>query len=83
MEECSLWVGSDLLTQVKEFKYLRGLVQDGKMGVWDGPVGWCTMGSIADVVPSIVGKKELSWKMKPSIFQSTYVLTLTYYHLKE
>lgn len=55
--DCSLWVGSKLLPQVREFKYLRVLfTSDGKM---DFEVAdRCCISSNAGIVPDCCGKKK-------------------------
>jgi len=60
--ECSLRVGSKLLLQAKEFKYLGVLfTSEGKMRA---------------LYRSVVVKRELSRKAKLSIYRSIYVPTL-------
>jgi len=79
--ECSLRVGSELLPQAKEFKYLRVLfTSEGKMeremDRWIGAAS----AVMRALYRSIVVKRELSRKAKLSICRSIYVPTLTYGH---
>ena len=76
--ECSLWVGSELMPQAKEFKYLEVLfTSEGKMeremDRWIGAVS-----AVIQVLYRSVVKKELSRKAKLSIYQSIYIPTLIY-----
>ena len=79
--DCSLWVGSELLPQVEEFKYLRVLFtsedkMEHELDRWIGAasaVVWA-------LYQTVVVMKELSQKAKLSIYQSVYVPTLTYGH---
>ncbi|KAK3547561.1 hypothetical protein QTP86_024709 [Hemibagrus guttatus] len=78
---CTLQVGGEVLPQVGEFKYLGVLfTSEGRM---DREIDrW--IGAAAAVMRSmywsVVVKKELSRKVKLSIYQSVYVPTLTYGH---
>ncbi|KAK3517314.1 hypothetical protein QTP70_002959 [Hemibagrus guttatus] len=74
---CTLQVGGELLPQVEEFKYLGVLfTSEGRM---DHEIDR-QIGAAAAVMRSVVVKKELSQKAKPSIYQSIYVPTITYGH---
>ncbi|KAK3549885.1 hypothetical protein QTP86_015499 [Hemibagrus guttatus] len=78
---CILQVGGEVLPQVEEFKYLGVLfTSEGRM---DREIDR-RIGAVAAVMRSmyrsVVVKKELSQKAKLSIYQSIYVLTLTYGH---
>jgi len=79
VKRCSLWVGSKLLPQAKELKYLRVLfMSEGKMErEMDRRIGMASAVMRA-LYRSIVVKRELSWKAKLSIYRSTYVPTLAY-----
>jgi len=56
--ECSLRVGSELLPQAKEFKYLGVLfTSEGKMGAGDGQTDWCGVCSNASAVPVRCGEE--------------------------
>jgi len=81
MVEFSLRVGSELLPQAKEFKYLGVLfTSEGKIErVMDRWIGAASAVMWA-LYQSIVVKRELSRKAKLSIYQSIYVPTLTYGH---
>ncbi|KAK3568311.1 hypothetical protein QTP86_003822 [Hemibagrus guttatus] len=78
---CTLQVGGEFLPQVKEFKYLGVLfTSEGRMDCeidrWIGAAA----AVMRSVHWSVVVKKELSWKVKLSIYQSIYIPTLTYGH---
>ena len=79
--ECSLRVGSELLPQAKEFKYLGVLfTSEGKMErEMDRRIG-AASAVMRALYRSVVVKKELSRKAKLSIYRSIYVPTLTYGH---
>ncbi len=79
--DCSFRVGSELLPQVKESKYLRVLITsevkmepeiDRRIGA-ASTVMWV-------LYWTVVVKRELSQKAKLLIYQSIYVPTLTYGH---
>ncbi|KAK3562387.1 hypothetical protein QTP86_033524 [Hemibagrus guttatus] len=77
----TLQVGGEVLPQVEEFKYLGVLfTSEGRM---DREIDR-RIGAVAAVMRSmyrsVVVKKELSRKVKLSIYQSIYVPTLTYGH---
>ncbi|KAK3541996.1 hypothetical protein QTP86_009836 [Hemibagrus guttatus] len=78
---CTLQVGGEVLPQVKEFKYLGVLfTSEGRMDrEIDRRVG-AAAALMRSMYRSVVVKKELSRKAKPSIYQSIYVPTLTYGH---
>ena len=79
--ECSLRVGSELLPQAKEFKYLGVLfTSEGKMErEMDRRIG-AASAVMRALYRSVVVKKELSRKAKLSIYRSIYVPILTYGH---
>ncbi|XP_051775984.1 uncharacterized protein LOC127526050 [Erpetoichthys calabaricus] len=79
--ECPLRVGSEILPQVEEFKYLGVLfMSEGRMErEIDRRIGAASTVMRA-LHRSVVVKKELSRKAKLSIYQSIYVPTLTYGH---
>ncbi|KAK0144408.1 Ankyrin repeat and sterile alpha motif domain-containing protein 1B [Merluccius polli] len=79
MVDCSLRVGSELLPQVKEFKYLQILfMSEGKMECeMDRRIG-AASAVMRALYRTVVVKRELSQKAKLSIYQSIYVPTLTY-----
>ena len=79
--ECSLRVGSELLPQAKEFKYLGVLfTSEGKMErEMDRRIG-AASAVMRALYRSVVVKKELSRKAKLSIYRSIYLPTLTYGH---
>jgi len=81
MVECSLRVVSELLLQAKEFKYLGLLfVSEGKMErEMDKRIG-AASAVMWGLYWSVLVKRELSWKMKLSIYRSIYIPTLTYGH---
>ena len=79
--DCPLRVGVELLSQAKEFKYLRVLfTSEGKMeretDRWIGAAS----AVLRALYQSVMVKKALSRKVKLSIFQSIYVTALTYGH---
>ncbi|KAK3516276.1 hypothetical protein QTP70_008643 [Hemibagrus guttatus] len=78
---CTLQVGGEVLPQVEEFKYLGVLfTSEGRMDrEIDRRVG-AAAAVMRSMYWSVVVKKELSRKAKPSIYQSIYVPTLTYGH---
>ncbi|KAK3518183.1 hypothetical protein QTP70_033879 [Hemibagrus guttatus] len=78
---CTLQVGGEFLPQVKEFKYLRVLfMSDGRMDrEIDRRIG-AAAAVMQSMYRSVVVKKELSRKVKFSVYQSIYVPTLTYGH---
>lgn len=77
MVDYSLQVGSRSLPQVKEFRYLGvRFTSEGRMNCETER----RMGSVSAVLQKlyrIVVKRELSWKAKLSIYQSTYAPTFT------
>ena len=77
--ECFLWVGSELLPQAKEFKYLGVLfTSEGKMErEMDRRIGAAS--AVMRALYRSVVVSELSRK-KLLIYQSIYVPTLTYPH---
>ena len=79
--ECSLRVGSELLPQAKEFKYLGVLfTSEGKMErEMDRRIG-AASAVMRALYQSVVVKQELSRKAKLSIYRSIYLPTLTYGH---
>ncbi|XP_042604086.1 uncharacterized protein LOC122141275 [Cyprinus carpio] len=78
---CPLQVGGDLLPQVEEFKYLGVLfMSEGRMEREnDSRIGAASALMRLMYLPVVV-KKELSCKLKLSIYLSIYVPTLTYGH---
>ncbi|KAK3533231.1 hypothetical protein QTP70_013673 [Hemibagrus guttatus] len=78
---CTLQVGGEVLLQVEEFKYLGVLfTSDGRMDrEIDRRIG-AAAAVMQSMYRSVVVKKELSQKVKLSIYQSIYVPTLTYGH---
>ncbi|KAK3528527.1 hypothetical protein QTP70_001730 [Hemibagrus guttatus] len=78
---CTLQVGGEVLPQVEEFKYLGVLfTSEGRMDrEIDRRIG-AAAAVMRSMYRSVVVKKELSWKVKLSIYQSIYVPTLTYGH---
>ena len=80
--ECSLRVGNEILPDVEEFKYLGVLfTSEGRME-WevDRRIGAASAIMRALHRPPVVVKKELSQKVKLSIYWSIYVPILTYDH---
>ncbi|KAK3559562.1 hypothetical protein QTP86_013728, partial [Hemibagrus guttatus] len=77
---CTLQVGGEALPQVEEFKYLEVLfTSEGRMDrEIDRQIGAAAV--MRSMYRSVVMKKELSRKVKLSIYQSIYVPTLTYGH---
>ncbi|KAI3365316.1 hypothetical protein L3Q82_010406, partial [Scortum barcoo] len=78
---CPLRVGGEVLPQVEEFKYLGVLfTSEGKMErEIDRRIG-AASAVMRSVYRTVVVKKELSRKVKLSIYRSIYVPTLTYGH---
>ncbi|KAK3560889.1 hypothetical protein QTP86_022884, partial [Hemibagrus guttatus] len=78
---CTLQVGGEVLPQVEEFKYLGVLfTSEGRMDrEIDRRIG-AAAAVMRSMYRSVVVKKELSRKVKLSIYQSIYVPTLTYGH---
>ncbi|KAK3574904.1 hypothetical protein QTP86_018369, partial [Hemibagrus guttatus] len=78
---CTLQVGREVLPQVEEFKYLGVLfTSEGRMDrEIDRRIG-AAAAVMRSMYRSVVVKKELSRKVKLSIYQSIYVPTLTYGH---
>ncbi|KAK3522459.1 hypothetical protein QTP86_011803 [Hemibagrus guttatus] len=78
---CTLQVGGEVLPQVEEFKYLGVLfTSEGRMDrEIDRQIG-AAAAVKRSMYRSVVVKKELSRKVKLSIYQSIYVPTLTYGH---
>ncbi len=72
-----LWVGSELLPQAKEFKYLL-FTSEGKMEM-DRRIG-AAPAEMWALYQTIVVKRELSQKAKLSIYQLIYVPTPTCGH---
>jgi len=81
MVVCSLRVGNELLPQGKEFKYLGVLfTSEGKMErEMDRRIG-AASSVMRALYRSVVVKRELSRKVKLSIYRSIYIPTLTYGH---
>ena len=79
--ECLLWVGSEVLPQVQVFKYLGILlISDGR---WERVIDRQIDAASAVVQTlswSVVVKRELSQKARPSVYQSIFVPILTYGH---
>ncbi|KAK3564781.1 hypothetical protein QTP86_026411, partial [Hemibagrus guttatus] len=78
---CTLQVEGEVLPQVEEFKYLGVLfTSEGRMDrEIDRRIG-AAAAVMRSMYRSVVVKKELSRKVKLSIYQSIYVPTLTYGH---
>ncbi|KAK3527104.1 hypothetical protein QTP86_010820 [Hemibagrus guttatus] len=78
---CTLQVGGEFLPQVEEFKYLGVLfTSEGRMDrKIDRRIG-AAAAVMWSMYRSVVVKKELSRKVKLSIYQSIYISTLTYGH---
>ncbi|KAK3547532.1 hypothetical protein QTP86_021516, partial [Hemibagrus guttatus] len=78
---CTLQVGGEVLPQVEEFKYLGVLfTSEGRMDCEiDRQIG-AAAAVMWSMYRSVVVKKELSRKVKLSIYQSIYIPTLTYGH---
>ncbi len=79
--DCYIWVGSELLPQAKEFKYL------GVLFMSKGKTEHDTDRQISPLLAVMWGlyqtvmvKRELSQKAKLLIYQSIFVPTLTYGH---
>ncbi|KAK3544860.1 hypothetical protein QTP86_027529, partial [Hemibagrus guttatus] len=78
---CTLQVGGELLPQVEEFKYLGILfTSEGRMDCEIDRQISAVAAVMWSMYRSVVVKKELSRKVKLSIYQSIYVPTLTYGH---
>ncbi|KAI3363351.1 hypothetical protein L3Q82_011976, partial [Scortum barcoo] len=79
---CPLQVGGEVLPQVEEFKYLGVLfTSEGKIErEIDRRIGAASSAVMRSVYRTVVVKKELSRKVKLSIYRSIYVPTLTYGH---
>ncbi|KAK3515853.1 hypothetical protein QTP70_034764, partial [Hemibagrus guttatus] len=78
---CTLQVGGEVLPQVEEFKYLRVLfTSEGRMDCEIDRRIDAAAAVMQSMYQSVVVKKELSRKVKLSIYQSIYVPTLTYGH---
>lgn len=81
MMDYALWVGRELLPQVKKFKYLRVFFMS--QGKTDHEINRQT-GAVAAVMQPlhqiIEMKREPSPKAKLSIHQSIYIPTLIYGH---
>ncbi len=79
--DCPLWVREELLPQVEEFKYLGVLFRsEGKMereiDRWTGAAS-----AVMQMLnQSVVVKRELSRKVKISIYRLIYIPTLTFGH---
>ncbi|XP_018538853.1 uncharacterized protein LOC108887791 [Lates calcarifer] len=81
MVDCSLRVGGELLPQAKEFKYLGVLcMSDGRMEYEIDRRISAASAVMRSLYWTTVVKRERSRKAKLSIYQSIYVLTLTYGH---
>ncbi len=79
--DCSLWVGSELLPQVEEFKYLGVLfTSEGRMEREINRRIGAALAVTWALYRTVVVKREMSWKGKLLIYQSIYVPTLTYGH---
>ncbi|XP_042278774.1 uncharacterized protein LOC121904981 isoform X1 [Thunnus maccoyii] len=79
--DCSLWVGSELLLQVKEFKYLWVLfMREGKIEHEDDRQISAASALMQALYFAIVVKKELTQRAKLLIYLLVYVPTLTYAH---
>ncbi|KAK3516010.1 hypothetical protein QTP70_000994 [Hemibagrus guttatus] len=78
---CTLQVGGEVFPQVEEFKYLGVLfTSEGRMErEIDRQIG-AAAAVMRSMYRSVVVKKELSRKVKLSIYQSIYVPTLSYGH---
>ncbi len=76
-----LQVGGKFLPQLEEFKYLGVLfTSDGRMECEiDRQIG-AVAAAMRMMYRSVVVKKELSLKLKLSIYRSIYIPTLTYGH---
>ncbi len=71
-------VGSELLPQMTEFKYLEILfMSDSKMKCEINRRNIAASAAIRVLYQTIVVKRELSRKAKLSIYQSIYIPTLT------
>ncbi|TWW59883.1 hypothetical protein D4764_06G0014130 [Takifugu flavidus] len=79
--ECLLRVKEEILPQVEEFKYLGVLfMSEGRMEQEiDRRIG-AASAVMRTLYRSVVVKRELSRKVKLSIYQSIFVLPLTYGH---
>ncbi|KAK3537446.1 hypothetical protein QTP70_010415 [Hemibagrus guttatus] len=78
---CTLQVGGEVLPQVEEFKYLGVLfTSEGRMDRKIDRRISAAAAVMRSMYRSVVVKKELSRKVKLSIYQSIYVPTLTYGH---
>ncbi|MDG2633017.1 hypothetical protein P7M35_24665, partial [Vibrio parahaemolyticus] len=79
--DCPLQVGGEVLPQVEEFKYLGILfMSEGRMErEIDRRIG-AASAVMQALNRSVVVKRELSQKVKLSIYRSIYVPTLTYGH---
>ena len=67
--DCSLWVGNELLPQVKEFKYLRVLfTSEGKMEREVDRQISAASALMWVLYQTVVGKKDLSKKTKLSFY---------------
>ncbi|KAK3530818.1 hypothetical protein QTP70_002852 [Hemibagrus guttatus] len=78
---CTLQVGGEVLPQVEEFKCLGVLfTSEGRMDREIDRRIRAAAAVMRSMYRSVVVKKELSRKAKPSIYQSIYVPTLTYGH---
>ncbi|KAK3555889.1 hypothetical protein QTP86_029801, partial [Hemibagrus guttatus] len=78
---CTLQVGGEVLPQVEQFKYFGVLfTSEGRMDrEIDRRIG-AAAAVMWSMYRSVVVKKELTRKVKLSIYQSIYVPTLTYGH---
>ncbi|KAK3528727.1 hypothetical protein QTP70_010164 [Hemibagrus guttatus] len=78
---CTLQVGGEFLPEMEEFKYLGVLfTSKGRMDRESDRQISAAAAVMWSMYRSVVVKKELSRKAKLSIYQSTYVPTLTYGH---
>ena len=79
--DCLLQVGNETLSQVKEFKYIRLLfMSKGMMGCELDRRVRAVDAVLNALHRTVVTKRELSWKTKLLIYQSSVVPTLTYGH---
>ena len=77
---CSLRIGGEFFSQVEEFKYLGALfTSEGRMErEIDRRVG-AAAAVMWSLYRSVVVKRELSWKIKLSIYQSIIDVATLYY----
>ncbi len=77
--DCLLWLGDELLPQVRELKYLMVLFTSDRKLEREMDRQFCVV-SVQALCRIVMVKKELSRMAKLSIYQPTYVPTLTYGH---